>query len=178
MCSESQVCLCVSGCSFTPMVQSATARVAFHVAHQQVGRGCSAGLRCTLCFSLSAHCVAACEAFGQHIGPANGIEKMERERPAAGVSATWYRPVPASLGKYMGSKGPGFLEMLWHATARPLSDDACMAVVPHDDLPYLMKAICLFFCSLLSVMHPVCAVHAIVRVQVLLDHKVCTTKTQ
>lgn len=115
--------------------------------------------------SLPARCVAACEAFGQHIGPANGIEKMERERPAAGASATWYKPFPASLGKYLGSKGPGFLEMPWHATARPLSDDACMAVVPHDDLPYLMKAICLFFCSLLSVIHPVCAMHAIVRVR-------------
>lgn len=54
---------------------------------------------------------AACEAFGQHIGPANGIEKMESERRAAGASATWYKPLLASLGKYMGSKGPGFLEM-------------------------------------------------------------------
>ena len=56
-------------------------------------------------------CAAICESFGQHIGPANGIEKMGRERPAAGVSATWYKPFVASLGKYMGSKGPGFLEM-------------------------------------------------------------------
>lgn len=56
-------------------------------------------------------CAATCEAFGQHIGPANGIEKMESERQAAGASATWYKPLLASLGKYMGSKGPGFLEM-------------------------------------------------------------------
>ena len=56
-------------------------------------------------------CAATCEALGHHIGPANGIEKMERERRAADESATWYKPFLASLGKYMGSKGPGFLEM-------------------------------------------------------------------
>ena len=53
-----------------------------------------------------------------------------------------------------------------------------MADAPHDDLPYLMKAICLFFCSLLSVVHFVNAMHATVQTQVLLDHKVCLTRTQ
>ena len=109
------------------------------------------------CCVLVSCLLAVCEAFRPRSGPANDIKKMGSETPAEGASATWCKLLLASRASIWAARAQAFLRCLCHTTARPLFDDACMAAVPHDDLPYLMPATSLFFGSLVCVMQSACA---------------------